>query len=1306
MANATKLFSEFKDLAGQQWRINIHDSEYSGTSPAEFTVGSSGFQIQYSGDTENIFQPIIGSSIQFEFIEETAAHTTFLNLLATATESRYTITIEKLVSSVYELNWFGVLLSDQWSRTNEPKPRSSMLTASDDLGNLKSVLYKNGASAYTGTASLKQHLLNCLNKTRATHPFGSSDVFLRVADDFRSTSTTVTSKFLANIRTHHESFWNVDDDGQQSFMDSLAVLSNICQSQNARIFLANGVFHFVPIGTYQNDTSIVFHQYATDGTFLSTATAVETSLAVGTDLKHIAGNEERFTPPLSEAKRTRKYNGNAPTLYVPFLNETDFTTTQSDLGVDYSGGIQLNLSGFVAVGLPGVDPSFSDGNVDRIGRIGVRVTFKCGNQYATAPHNFNDTAQFWFNEYAGVPYNAVGYGPLVWQTTAASTLFVSQPFDRNNSNSVVVPLQYTTPELPSLQSGLEITLAIFLVEHDGTLVDIDSDLNVSDSADFSAQNIKVFKADLDGGGDEITYTAVGDSENRAIKIDDTVLLGDAIGDSSRGVLQVLNNTDWIDSAGWTSLNYTGSGVGINRLAVNEILRAMRFPVPIHAGSLHVAAPDTIGELVSMLNVLEIDSDTFIFTEFSFNVNSRILDFECARIQRDTSPPTETDGDKGGRNPDVYPGDTNPIGSDNNVVKSLGAFGTDISAIEAKTDFITITQSVNLDTVESTVASHESLLSILKQTFQSKSDGSNTVTKVVYDQGQTDGLEMSLTQTTAAFTSNSGDTQMSISEASPGVFRVDLSDDNGNSNLAIYATAGSGNRVFVGIGRTASVYALEVAGTVSASAFYVGSSAISIDHLADVDTTTVAPTTNQVLKWDGTNWSPADDDSGGGGGGGSDSFNTISVTGQSDVVADSGNDTLTLASGANISIGTNASTDTITFSVSSQPSFSAITISGNATIGGNLLGVNVISTGFIASGSTLSSVGNATIGGNISVTGTSTFGGTATYSTGIVAGKLEFIGGGTSIIEPVTYGGNLPADLEIRSNGNVVVVLDYDDNETGQSFKIQNGDGTTIFQVDETGVTTGLLTTATPTISNLQSGYQQGNPGTANVGTTQAGRTFVGKIYNSSGTEQTANPVTIDSSGNVSFTVPSTVATNYELRIFAVDAGKLRSLETTGTFNVTQSLTFTHFRIKGYTSTGVATADRIYLGTCSFYTGQNQTGTKYPTTNLTSNTSESGVTISAGHQYSSTYAPWKAFDNLGYSGWWSLGNSNAALNWIQIEFDTAKTFQSVRMDFYGNNTQADNVKIFGSNTGNFTGEEVEIIDISGVDAGYVLKDENF
>lgn len=65
----------------------------------------------------------------------------------------------------------------------------------------------------------------------------------------------------------------------------------------------------------------------------------------------------------------------------------------------------------------------------------------------------------------------------------------------------------------------------------------------------------------------------------------------------------------------------------------------------------------------------------------------------------------------------------------------------------------------------------------------------------------------------------------------------------------------------------------------------------------------------------------------------DSFSTIAVSGQSDVVADSSADTLTLAAGTGISITTNATTDTITITNTgtASNSFTTIAVSGQSDV---------------------------------------------------------------------------------------------------------------------------------------------------------------------------------------------------------------------------------------------------------------------------------------------------------------------------------------------------------------------------------------
>ena len=86
-------------------------------------------------------------------------------------------------------------------------------------------------------------------------------------------------------------------------------------------------------------------------------------------------------------------------------------------------------------------------------------------------------------------------------------------------------------------------------------------------------------------------------------------------------------------------------------------------------------------------------------------------------------------------------------------------------------------------------------------------------------------------------------------------------------------------------------------------------AANISALNDVDTT--SPSVGQVLKWSGSKWEPSAD----GGGTVTETFKTISVAGQSDVVADGATDTITLVAGSNMTLTTNAAGDTITFASS-------------------------------------------------------------------------------------------------------------------------------------------------------------------------------------------------------------------------------------------------------------------------------------------------------------------------------------------------------------------------------------------------------
>ena len=85
------------------------------------------------------------------------------------------------------------------------------------------------------------------------------------------------------------------------------------------------------------------------------------------------------------------------------------------------------------------------------------------------------------------------------------------------------------------------------------------------------------------------------------------------------------------------------------------------------------------------------------------------------------------------------------------------------------------------------------------------------------------------------------------------------------------------------------------------------SSSSVGDLSDVDITTSAPSDGQALVWNASNseFEPGTVASS------TNYFQTVAVSGQSDIVPDSTTDTLNFAAGSNITITTDASTDTIT-----------------------------------------------------------------------------------------------------------------------------------------------------------------------------------------------------------------------------------------------------------------------------------------------------------------------------------------------------------------------------------------------------------
>jgi plastocyanin len=187
------------------------------------------------------------------------------------------------------------------------------------------------------------------------------------------------------------------------------------------------------------------------------------------------------------------------------------------------------------------------------------------------------------------------------------------------------------------------------------------------------------------------------------------------------------------------------------------------------------------------------------------------------------------------------------------------------------------------------------------------------------------------------------------------------------------------------------------------------------------------------------------------GGASDSFATISVAGQSNVVADSSTDTLTLVAGTGISITTDAGTDTVTITnttsagEANQNAFSTVAVSGQS----NVVADTTTDTLTIAAGTGISIT---TDSGTDTVTITSTVTSGATAFTGLSdsAGatvdqiylpaitSLTVTNSGASAYRFDQYGAATDNPTVYALNGATIA---FKLNVAGHPFLIQTGAGT-------------------------------------------------------------------------------------------------------------------------------------------------------------------------------------------------------------------------------------------------------------------------
>ena len=325
MANP-KLFSEFRSSHGHFYLIEIWDEDYTGSDPDQFNVTSNGFELNYSGETDNIYSPIIGSSVSFGMYVNDSATTSFLNTLKQYQQDRYFVKIWKgeyngedantwynttkvsdngLVMSfspdeeqvVYlDFHWGGYIVQDIIEIEDISQPYVLNIQATDGISKLKDAIVTTSYQR-----QFTKQFINALDGSGVLGIYGTEHPVLAVVCNWWAEEMTYNANDnpLDVTFADFRAFDTIDEDGVVTGRSWMEVLEQMCQIFGMRFYYSNGQYRVEQLFA-RDASSMIEHRYKKDKTKIDNASVSYNKTIDQTSNKaRLAGNIYNFLPAVN-----------------------------------------------------------------------------------------------------------------------------------------------------------------------------------------------------------------------------------------------------------------------------------------------------------------------------------------------------------------------------------------------------------------------------------------------------------------------------------------------------------------------------------------------------------------------------------------------------------------------------------------------------------------------------------------------------------------------------------------------------------------------------------------------------------------------------------------------------------------------------------------------------------------------------------------------------------------------------------------------------------------------------------------------
>lgn len=257
---AKRFHIAFTTLRGEPWAVEIHDTDFVGTS-TEVEGRRAGFYLDYeAGQAQGIadmFAPIMGSSVRFDMLVEDASMEGLLTDLATAREKRFYLVLYRN-SALY---WVGYIIADEVRVSDRYYPYNLSIFAIDGISRLKEIEYRQGNGArFFGRDTALGHFYNLIGRIGIADAVPLNLKYFQTNFNWYASGMATGSGNcpLTQFDIDHIVFYDIDNEGNETIWNCYEALTAICRALGGRFFFAGGGYWFMQPGQYKNATQAVW----------------------------------------------------------------------------------------------------------------------------------------------------------------------------------------------------------------------------------------------------------------------------------------------------------------------------------------------------------------------------------------------------------------------------------------------------------------------------------------------------------------------------------------------------------------------------------------------------------------------------------------------------------------------------------------------------------------------------------------------------------------------------------------------------------------------------------------------------------------------------------------------------------------------------------------------------------------------------------------------------------------------------------------------------------------------------------------